>query len=94
MLIQVILIGLAGWRLANMAVDEAGPFDLFERIRILIGLKPGEISGFLPNLFSCLFCMSVWTTVISYGLWQIEPIIVMVIAAMSIALICDKAANR
>ncbi len=80
----VLIVGLASWRIANMLVDEDGPFDIFERLRQAAGLRPGEVNGFLPELLSCIWCTSVWTTVLVFLLWVIEPVGVMILAAMAI----------
>lgn len=88
-----IIVGLASWRLANLLVNESGPFDIFERIRYLAGIRVGEVNGFLPLLFSCVYCMSVWTTIAAYLTYIICPTIVIIIAAMTIALIANRFAG-
>ena len=75
--------------MANLLVMEDGPGLVFEKLRNGLGVKPGRIEGFIPSVFSCVYCMSVWTTAFTFVLWFISPFIVMVIAAMSIALIVD-----
>lgn len=87
---MVILLGLASWRIANMLVNEAGPGDIFEKLRSRAGIKPGPIEGFLPGLFSCIYCMSVWTTLLVYLLWSIEPAVVIILAAAAIAVLIQK----
>ena len=94
LLFEAILIGLAGWRLANLLVNEDGPLEIFEHIRNIVGVRPGIISGLLPSIFTCIYCMSVWTTVISYGLWRLEPVIVMLLAAMSIAVVVNSIVTK
>lgn len=90
--LDVLIIGLASWRVASLLVNEEGPGLVFMRLRTMVGVVegPGEqSSGFLPLLFSCIWCMSVWTTLLAAGIWYIEPVAVMVIAAMTIALLPD-----
>lgn len=88
MIEQFVFIGFASWRIAHMLVDEEGPALIFERIREFVGAnKPGKVTGFLPTLFSCVYCMSVWTTMTLFLVWQVEPVAVMLIAAMSLALV-------
>lgn len=36
---NLILIGLATWRLSSLLVNEAGPFNMFDRIRMFFGVK-------------------------------------------------------
>lgn len=91
MIEQAILIGLAAWRIASLLVNEDGPFNVFGRLRGLLGLNtPGEITGFLPTLFGCIWCISIWTALAMWGLWELEPIAVVVIAAMSVALTIER----
>lgn len=91
MIEQAILIGLATWRIASLLVNEDGPFNVFLQFRHLLGLdKIGEIKGFLPTLFGCVWCISIWTAVAMWGLWELEPIAVMMIAAMTIALTVER----
>lgn len=93
-ILDVILVGLASWRMASLLVDEEGPGLIFEKIRDVVGAnRPGEIEGFIPSVFSCIYCMSVWTTLLAFLLWLIAPIVVMIVAAMSVALIVQKFAG-
>lgn len=88
--VDVLIIGLASWRLASLLVNEEGPGLIFMRLRSRVGVRegPGEqSSGFLPLVFSCMWCMSVWTTLLAAGIWYLEPVAVMIVAAMSVALI-------
>lgn len=50
----LFIYALATWRLAVMLVDEDGPFDVFDHVR-RIANRIG-----LGQLFSCIWCMSVW----------------------------------
>jgi hypothetical protein len=48
-----------------MLINESGPFAVFRKIRSTVGVKrntQGDIYGdtFLAQLFSCLWCMSIW----------------------------------
>lgn len=56
----LIANGLATWRISSLILYETGPFRIFLRIRTWIGVyKPGEVKG-LRELFSCMWCLSVW----------------------------------
>lgn len=90
MILEAVLLGLAGWRVASMLVGEDGPSGIFEKLRRAVGVKEGPVEGFLPSVFSCIMCMTVWTTMLAYLLWQIEPVLVMLLAAMTIALLADS----
>jgi hypothetical protein len=93
LLLKAVLLGLAGWRIGHMLVAEEGPALVFERLRVWAGVKPGIISGFLPTLFSCIYCMSVWTTSLMYLLWLVSPEAVMLVAAWSVALMVHSVAG-
>jgi len=93
-IVEAVLIGLAAWRMANFLVNENGPFDIVVSLREQVGVKVGTIEGFFPSLFTCVYCMSVWTAIYMYVLWEIEPIIVMVVAAMAIALVAERFINE
>ena len=60
-----IALALATWRLSKLLVEELGPFDVFDKIRIAIWNSSGgdnkhPIGAMLWGLFSCVWCMSVW----------------------------------
>jgi hypothetical protein len=60
LLLDLILVGLATWRLSSLLVSEDGPFDVFVHVRRAVGAeRPGELTG-LATLFTCVWCMSVW----------------------------------
>ena len=92
--IDVVIIGLASWRLASLLTQEDGPGLIFEKLRDRVGAnEPGEITGFLPTLFSCVYCMSVWTTIAATIIWLVCPIPIMILAAMTIALLANHFAK-
>ena len=82
------LLGLAGFRVASLLVEEAGPFGVFTRVRAAAHAIPHG-----STLLSCTWCMSIWTTAGMYGIWQVSHAAVFVIAAMSFALLVDKGVN-
>lgn len=87
MIEQAILMGLAGHRLASLLALEAGPGDVLEKARRAVGVPAtGEVKGFLPTLLTCMMCLTIWTTLAMWGLWQFSPEAVAVIAAMGVAL--------
>ena len=76
-LVELIVFGLATWRISSLLVDEPGPFRMFIRLRELVGIThdaddnvemiPG---GLLPGILSCVWCCSMWVgiliTIISF----------------------------
>lgn len=83
-----ILIGLGAFRLSYMLSVEDGPQDIFKRLRRRLGVPDeGWVSDDLvPLLITCILCLSVWMTAAVALLWWIEPWIVVVLAAMTVAL--------
>lgn len=82
------LLGLAGFRIASLLVEESGPFGVFAHVRTAARAIP---SG--SKLLSCTWCVSIWTTAGMYGVWQVSHAAVFVVAAMSFALLVDKGVN-
>ena len=97
MIEQMVIIGLASWRLAAMLSYERGPFDVFLRFREALGFKhddkgkPTEWpSNVVTAALSCVWCLGLWAAAALYGLWQLEPVAVMVVAAASIVVMVER----
>lgn len=45
---------LVTWRLTHLLAHEAGPWDIFGRLRRAIG------TGFFAELVNCFYCLSLW----------------------------------
>lgn len=93
--IWFIVLSLATWRVTSLLVNEAGPFDLFAKLRHLVGVRYDERSvpygtNVLANAFSCIWCMSVWIALIAaiflfeYIIWWQYPIVVLALSAAAI----------
>lgn len=96
-ILDTLCIGAAAWRLASLLVTEDGPGLIFMRLRGMVGVveEPGEqSSGFLALLFGCMWCMTVWTTILMAGIWYLEPVAVMICAAMTVALMPEILGNK
>lgn len=87
MIIELVLVGIAAWRLALLLTEEDGPFAIFDRIREPFMPPLGEEieRGSLGKLFSCVYCMSFWTALLCYGLYQVEPQLVLFLAMWGVA---------
>lgn len=92
-LIAVVISGLAGWRIASLFLNEEGPWGIFEKVRKLIGIKPGPVTGFLPTLFTCIYCLSLWVSLAAYFIYVFLPEAAMIIAAATVVILVDKAAR-
>jgi len=53
--LDILILGLATWRISHMVVWEDGPFDIFQKIVTFT-----EKWRFTKSLFSCVWCLSVW----------------------------------
>lgn len=64
-LLHLLVVALAAWRVTYMLVHEEGPFEIFDRIRWLAGIRYDEVSipyasNGIAGAFLCVFCLSVW----------------------------------
>lgn len=57
-----IAIALAVWRISVLLIDDNWPFNLMLRFRTWIGVYDLEQSSWVTELFSCVYCMSIWVT--------------------------------
>lgn len=88
MIVQLLACGLAGWRLAFMITSEAGPWNVLGRFRSKVGAGPNVIipAGSLGQLFSCVYCASVWLTAAMWLTFEYaSPWPVAIIASMGVA---------
>lgn len=91
MLEQVLIVGLAAWRLSHLLIEEDGPGAILARLRRILGVPiTGEVKGLLPELLTCPWCLTVWTAAAMWGLWYIHWGIPAVMAAMTIAAGAEK----
>lgn len=63
---RFIRLSLATWRLASLFVNEAGLFSVLARLRQAVGVKTDKYGqryadNELGELFTCVWCMSIWT---------------------------------
>lgn len=63
-LLQLVESGLATWRISHMLVYEAGPFDIFVKMRTHFGIEhdDNDVPIAWPHgvVFQCVWCLSVW----------------------------------
>jgi hypothetical protein len=83
---EFLIFGLATWRLASLLVNEAGPFDMFIRLRERVGIQHQDgvayliPDGFLPGVLSCVWCSSVWCAALFVLAWLILPTVALPVA--------------
>jgi len=70
---ELLVQGLAAWRLASLLVNEDGPGDVFSRLRYRAGVRQVVVNGphgpaatrtaltGLAKGLTCVWCVSVWT---------------------------------
>ena len=96
-ILKVVLWGLAAWRIAALISYERGPFDLFLKFREVLGFEHGVDGrptvwprGFIPQLVSCVWCLSIWGVLAVWGLWVVEPVVVYLLAAMTVVVAVER----
>lgn len=61
-----LLCCLATWRLSSLFVNEPGPFEIFAKLRAVLGVTYDEYtnckSSGLATIFCCIYCMSIWVS--------------------------------
>lgn len=71
----LLILTLATWRLTTLLVNEAGPFDVFERLRYAAGVRYDERSerygtNVVARGLICVWCVSVWVgALLALGQW-------------------------
>jgi len=97
MIEQMALIGLAAWRATALLSYERGPFSLFLGVRRLFRIRhddKGEPVSWPANVLTealtCPWCLGIYAAAAMYGLWQLEPVAVMVIAASSVVVVVER----
>ena len=78
MALELVVLALATWRLTSLLVWEDGPFEVFARLRHMLGVRYDEQSiAYGTNWFAkgvvCPACASVWFGAlwcIMYLLWN------------------------
>lgn len=95
-LVQLIIVGLAAWRLAALLSYEAGPFGVFERWRSFI-TPTGEIVGpwarlrdQLAMIHECVWCLSPWMAALFWFWYGVEPVFPSIMAAAAIVVAVER----
>lgn len=71
---------IAIWRVSNLFVNEAGPFNVFLRLRKWAGIIHDDAGlafmipdKFMAQLLSCIWCFSIWVSFFVTVLWLLSP---------------------
>lgn len=104
-MIEILIFGMATWRIASMLVNEDGPWYVFLELRKRVGIAYddlGQIDSIRENLpasiLSCVWCCSVWIA-FGWGLaYLLSPIVVLKIATAlsfsTVAIVIDNLLSR
>jgi hypothetical protein len=84
---------MAAWRLANLLIDEDGPFNVFEHLRDVL-IPPGEIVGFFPQLLTCVYCLSLYTFGLMWLVWQFTEVPIIILAGSAFAIMLNRYVTR
>jgi len=94
---QAVILGLAAWRLTALVSYERGPGDMFRRLRAMLGFQHDSggrptawPSGALQEMIACPWCLGLYAAALCYGLWQITPLIPVVLAASTVLIVVEK----
>lgn len=103
-LVDFLILGLATWRMASLLAREAGPFDVFLRIRKLSGITHDDEKNvvmvperFFAQMISCVWCNGLyiatfWTLcrlLTPFAIWFASPF-----ALGALAIWVDSRASR
>jgi len=87
-LTPLLVLSLATWRIASLLVNEAGPWDVFLKLRERLGFTHDNSKnkvilpdGFVGELFSCIWCCSLWAGILWTGLYFLSPDLTLILAA-------------
>lgn len=93
---EILIYGLAVWRLSSLLVSEAGPFHIFQWVRERVGIRhfdDGTVAAIPGNIFaqilSCVWCASLWISFVF-----IQNGIAVVLAISAIAILVEKAVRK
>ena len=99
-LTNVIIYGMAVWRMASMLVNETGPWNMFLKLRYWAGI---EHEGMIPDNFfggvlSCVWCTSIWIAFFFTVFLLLSPkwslVLAVSLSFSTVAIIIDKIVNK
>jgi hypothetical protein len=106
-LVDLLVLSLAAWRIANLIVDDSedGPFDILPRIRHLLGIRydskgrmcsVGEppIYRELGRAVSCMWCLSLWIGLLLALIPEPFRVVLWPFAISAGVLLVDKSIKR
>lgn len=73
--LDLLILSLATWRAAYFIVKDNGPFNFMGRIRTR--WTDGEHPGSFGELLTCIYCASIWTSLLMLAIWftPVQPVV-------------------
>jgi hypothetical protein len=98
---ELLIVSLAGWRIASLLVEENGPFEIFAKLRDVAGVQFDERGERYANnefgkMLCCIWCTSVWTCAAMLAMITVFPQLTPVAIALSasaVAIAVNKVIN-
>lgn len=101
---HLFVLALATWRISNLLVNEAGPFDVFEWLRAEFGIRwdiDKEEHFVLPvkdnvigRILLCVYCTSMWVALFVWACFRLAPniafILALILAMSAITCLIDR----
>jgi hypothetical protein len=102
---DIVILGLAVWRIASLLSAERGPYAMFEKIRewcgvrytVVEGVERAESDREIGKLILCPWCSSVWLGAIASILYLWKPVVVWMalpLALSALAIIVNEIVNH
>lgn len=99
-LAEVVVAGLAGWRIAALISQERGPFAILVRLRSAAGIEHLDDTptdhggGEFGRLMYCTLCLSPWLALAMYALFRwgggVGEAVVAVLAIAAVIALADR----
>jgi len=97
-----LILGLATWRISNLLVNEDGPWEVFTKLRDILGVRFDEHSkaygtNVISRMLACIWCLTPWLgLLVTLGYW-LHPVaatwVAMPFALSTIAIVVERMAN-
>jgi len=77
-MLEFVVLALATWRIASLLAQEAGPFDVFPRLRKVTGVTYDADgvphgTGVIAEGITCIWCNSMWVGIVVALAWWLAP---------------------
>lgn len=85
-LLNLSIVAMAVWRVANLIANEEGPFRMFLRLRMwAIHVRSRFLHNFgFPRLLHCEWCNSIWIASAAVWLFDVDiPVRIVLVFALS-----------